>query len=82
MTTLRTVNVKLTNDEARYILHSLREFKKNCASKVEEDLEGDDERTHMYANDILEAQQILDKLEAAAVPVFGENKLEVSYELL
>ena len=83
MTTVkRSVEVELTSDEMRYILHALREFKAACHVKVDADEEGDGDLTHMYANDIMQCRLIIDKLEKIAVPVFGEKALTVSYELL
>ncbi len=82
MTTVRTVNVELTCDEAKYILHALNEFKMACAAKVQEDEDGDDDFTHMYANDVMQARIIHEKLSSLATPVFGESSLVLSYELL
>jgi len=82
MTTVRTINVELTSDEAKYILHSLKEFKNSCNAKVQEDEEGDDDLTHMYANDVMQARIIYEKISNIATPVFGESSLVVSYELL
>lgn len=81
-TTTRTVSVNLTNDDARYILHALSEFKKMCKEKVEADEEGNDDLTHMYANDILATKMVFEKIEKLAEPVFGKEALVVSYELL
>ncbi len=81
-TTIRTVNVELTSDDARYILHALNEFKKQCKEKVDADEEGDDDLTHMYANDILEAKMVYEKINKIAEPEFGKEALQVSYELL
>jgi len=78
----RTVKVELTSDDVRYILHSLSEFKKQCKEKVDADEDGDDDLTHMYANDIMEAKMVYEKIDKIAVPVFGENVLKVSYDLL
>ncbi len=82
MTTIRTVSVDLTSDDVRYILHALNEFKEACREKVEADEEGDDDLTHMYANDIMTVSAIHEKLDKLATPVFGKDALKVSYELL
>lgn len=82
MTEARTVTVDLTSDEVRYILHALREFKAECHKKVEADEDGDGDLTHMYANDVMQARLIHEKLENLAVPVFGGGVLEFSYDLL
>ena len=82
MTTIRTVSVELTSDETKYILHALSEFKKSCKEKVANDEEGDDDLTHMYANDVMQARLIHEKLKNIAKPVFGESALVLSYELL
>lgn len=82
MTTVRTVNVELTCDETKYILHALNQFKTACAEKVQSDEDGDDDFTHMYANDVMQARIIHEKLSNLATPVFGESSLVLSYELL
>lgn len=82
MTTVRTINVELTVDEAKYILHALKELKESCAAKVEEDEDGDDDLTHMYANDVMQARLIHEKIYKIAAPAFGDSSLIVSYELL
>ena len=82
MTEVRTVKVELTSDDVRYILHALREFKLACREKVDADETGDGDLTHFYANDIMEAKLIHEKIEGLAVPVFGEGVREFSYELL
>jgi len=83
MTTMaRTVIVELTSDDARYILHALEQFKKNCREKVDADEDGEGELTHMYADDIMQAKLIYEKVYNAAEPVFGNKALVVSYELL
>lgn len=82
MTEVRSVSVELTSDETRYILHALREFKAACHEKVAADEAGDGDLTHMYANDIMQAKLIHEKLERLAVPVFGDGVLAFSYELL
>lgn len=81
-TTVRTVTVELTSDDARYILHALKEFKEACREKIDADEEGDGELTHMYADDIMQAKMVYDKINSAAEPVFGKEALVVSYELL
>ncbi|WP_444997161.1 hypothetical protein [Aliikangiella sp. IMCC44359] len=82
MTTVRTINVELTSDEAKYILHALKEFKESCSAKVKKDEEGDDDLTHMYANDVMQARMIHQKIFDIATPAFSEESLVVSYELL
>jgi len=81
-TTIRTVNVELTSDDARYILHALKEFKESCRKKIDADENGDEELTHMYADDIMQAKMVYEKINNAAEPVFGKDALTVSYELL
>lgn len=82
MTEVRTVTVELTSEDVRYILHALREFKAACREKVDADESGDGDLTHMYANDVMQAKLIHQKIEALAVPAFGDGVLEFSYELL
>jgi len=81
-TTVRSVSVELTSDETKYILHALQEFKEACRKKVELDEDGEDEMTHMYADDIMQAKLIYEKIEKIAAPVFGIESLKLSYELL
>ena len=82
MAVVRTVSVELTCDEAKYIFHALNELKTACAEKVQADEDGDDNFTHMYANDVMQARIIHKKLSSLAIPVFGEPSLVFSYELL
>ena len=81
-TVVRSITVELTSDEAKYILHALNEFKLFSHSKVELDENGDDDLTHMYANDVMQTKLIYEKIENIAVPVFGADALKLSYELL
>lgn len=83
MTTIvRTATVELTSDDARYILHALKEFKKACREKIDADEDGEGELTRMYADDIMQAKMVYEKISNAAEPVFGKDALVVSYELL
>lgn len=79
-TTVRSINVDLSNDEVRYMLHALSQFKKSCHEKLAADEDGD--LTYMYANDIMETRLIYEKLEKLAVPEFGEDVLKFSYDVL
>jgi len=81
-TQIRTVNIELTSDDTRYILHALEEFKKSCHEKIEQDEDGDGDFTHMYANDVMQVKIIYEKIAKVAEPVFGKESLKVSYELL
>ena len=82
MTAIRTMEVELTSDDVRYILHSLNEFKLSCHEKVDEDEGGDGDLTHMYANDIMTVRGIYEKLHSSAKSVFPNDELKVSYEEL
>lgn len=82
MTTERTITVELTSDDARYILHALNEFKKMCHERIQADETGEGELTHMYANDVMQAKTIHEKINRVAQPAFGKDVLTVSYELL
>jgi len=42
---------------------ALEQFKKLCHEKVDVDEDGDDDLTHMYANDIMEAKAVYEKIE-------------------
>ena len=82
MITVRTITVELTSDDTRYILHALSEFKKSCHEKIDKDESGEGELTHMYANDVMQAKMVYEKIAKIAEPVFGKNALVVSYESL
>lgn len=82
MTTVRTITIELTSDDARYILHALNEFKKMCHERIQADETGEGELTHMYANDVMQAKMIYEKINRIAEPAFGKDALVVSYEFL
>lgn len=82
MATVRTLTVELTSDDTRYILHALNEFKNACREKIEADESGEGEYTPMYADDLMQAKMIYEKINSIAEPVFGKDALVVSYELL
>ncbi len=78
----RTVSVELTSNDARYILYALNEFKKQCNEKIDANEEGNDDLTRVYANDILEAKMVYEKVNKVANPEFGKEALQDFYELL
>lgn len=80
--TLRSLNVDLTQRDVRYILHSLNELMLKLENEILKDPEGEEDITPMYADDVLNLRDIHNRLKEAAVPVFGENGLSVSYETL
>ena len=80
--TLRSINVELTQRDARYILHALNELMLNLEAEIAKDPEGEEDITPMYADDVLNLRDIHKRLREKAVPVFGEEGLSVSYETL
>lgn len=80
--TLRSLNIELTQRDVRYILHAVNELMKKLEAEIEKDPEGEEERTPMYADDILNLRDIHNRLREKAVPVFGKDGLAVSYETL
>lgn len=79
---LRSVQIELTQRDARYILHALKELMLHLESEVQKDPDGDEDVTPMYAEDILSLRDIHARLMSKAVPVFGADGLNVSYEIL
>lgn len=79
---LRSLNVELTQRDVRYILHAVNELMKKLETEIDKDPEDEEERTPMYADDILNLRDIHNRLKEKAVPVFGKDGLTVSYETL
>ena len=80
--TLRSVNVELTHNDTRYILHALNELMAKLEAEIKKDPEGHNDITPMYADDVLHLSSIHNRLREKAIPVFGEKGLGVSYETL
>lgn len=80
--TLRSLDVELTQRDVRYILHAVNELMTKLEAEIEKDPEGEEERTPMYADDILNLRDIHNRLKEKAIPVFGKDGLAVSYETL
>lgn len=79
---LKNLNVELTRRDVRYILHAVNELMKVLEAEIEKDPQGEEGRTPMYADDILNLRDIHNRLKEKAVPVFGKDGLTVSYETL
>ena len=79
---LRSLNIELTQRDVRYILHAVNELMKKLQAEIEKGPEGEEERTPMYADDILNMRDIYNRLKEKAIPVFGKDGLTVSYETL
>lgn len=79
---LRSLNIELTQWDVRYILHAVNELMKKLEAEIEKDSDGKEERTPMYADDILNLRDIHNRLKGKAVHVFGKDGLTVSYETL
>ena len=79
---LRSLNIELTQRDVRYILHAVNELMKKLQAEIEKGPEGEEERTPMYADDILNLRDIHSRLKEKAIPVFGKDGLKVSNETL
>ena len=79
---LRSLNIELTRRDVRYILHAVNELMNKLEAEIEKDPEGEEERTPMYADDILNLRDIHSRLKEKAIPVFGKDGLKVSNETL
>jgi hypothetical protein len=77
-THIKTITVELSQSDAGYVLHALRELKQALRAKLEADEE--EERTHVYADDIMNAAAIHEKIASVAVAAFGSRVLEFSDE--
>jgi hypothetical protein len=80
--TLRSLNVELTQNDVRYILHAVNELMIKLENEIEKDPDGEKDITPMYADDVLRLRDIHIRLREKAIPVFGERGLSVSYETL
>lgn len=78
---IKRVSIDLSEDEVRYILHSLNEFKTQCHQKIDEDEDSD--LAPMLADDVMQARLIHEKILKTSTPVFGEGiSNPISYETL
>ncbi len=81
MAEIKRVTIDLSEDEVRYILHSLNEFKAQCHQQIDEDEDSD--LAPMLADDIMQARLVHEKVLKHSIPVFGEGISDpVSYETL
>jgi hypothetical protein len=80
--TLRSLNIEMTQRDVRYILHAVSELMIKLEAEIEKDPDGEKDITPMYADDVLNLRDILNRLREKAIPVFGEKGLSVSYETL
>lgn len=80
--TLRSINIELTHNDVRYILHALNELMAKLEAEIKKDPDGDKEITPMYADDVLNLRGIHNRVREKALPIFGEKGLAVSYETL
>jgi hypothetical protein len=76
-----TVQIELTESNARYVLLALRELTQRLQALSNDETVDEDER-FLHANDLMEASRAYDKVEAAAVGVFGPRVTEHGHELL
>ena len=79
---LRSLNIELSQRDVQYILHAVNELTKTLEAEIEKDPGGEEERTPMYADDILNLRDIHNRLKEKAIPIFGKDGLTVSYETL
>lgn len=79
---LRSLNLDLSQRDVRYILHAIDELMSELKDRVAKDPDGEEDITPMFAEDILHLRDISKHIKEKALPVFGEDGLKVSYELL
>lgn len=79
---IKSLNIELTERDARYILLALRELMAKLESEIEKDPDGEEDITPMYADDVLSLRDIHNRLKDRALPIFGESVLSVSYDIL
>jgi hypothetical protein len=77
----KTVNLELTESNARYTLLALRELDEKLHALAHDESIDEDER-FFHANDLLEASRAYDKIEKACVSIFGDQVLEHNHETL
>jgi hypothetical protein len=76
-----TVQVELTESNARFVLLALRELTQRLQS-LSDDEGVDEDLRFLHANNLMEASRAYEKLEAAAVGMFGPRVTEHGHELL
>jgi hypothetical protein len=77
----KTVNLELSESNARYTLLALRELDEKLHALAHDESIDEDER-FFHANDLLEASRAYDKIEKACVIIFGEQVLDHNHETL
>lgn len=83
MTEIKSISCEFSYDETVYLLNALEEFKNFRKKQVEQDENGELDITPMYADDILLARLIYEKISVIALQEFGENvTAPLSYDTL
>ena len=77
----KTVNIELTESNARYTLLALRELNAKLHTLSHDESIDEDER-FFHANDLMESSRAYEKLEKASVETFGEQILIHNHETL
>lgn len=78
---IKSITVELTEGNAKYVLHALRELENQCRKVIDDEAADEDEQA-MCAEDILQASLAFKKIKTLAVEKFGEGVLNCTHELL
>ncbi|MDH5180485.1 MAG: hypothetical protein OEZ39_08070 [Gammaproteobacteria bacterium] len=79
--TVKSITLELTEGNARYTLHALRELESQCRKVIDDENADEDEQADC-AEDIMQISLVYDKLEKLAVKEFGEGVLVCSHDTL
>ena len=77
----KTVNLELTESNARYTLLALRELNEKLHALSHDESIDEDER-FFHANDLMEASRAYEKIEKSAIEIFGDQILVHNHETL
>ena len=81
MKAARSITVELTEGNARYVIHALRELKDKCVQIVQDENASEDD-VFFHGNDLMETKLVLEEIEKLAIAKFGEKILNFSHKLL
>lgn len=77
----KTVNLELTESNARYTLLALRELNERLHALSHDETLDEDER-FFHANDLMETSRAYEKIEKSSVKIFGNQILVHNHEVL
>lgn len=81
MKAVKSITVDLTEANARYVIQALKEFEEKCA-RIAHDENASEDDHFFYANDLMQANLVLEKIQKLAVEGFGSKVLNFSHEVL